>query len=200
MTVSAGSRPLTARAFLFGDEDAADAISRTLREHGVLAGSLAPLGALNSAARNTVHHEIGSVVASVLDVDLADIAVAGWRKHAQLTAAARHSLVVPGSEEVLDLAAHRVTSVHRPYVDLLVNDVRVAQIHVALTATLEVIGLVAVVRAGRLVDIRCGDVDVEASVTVHTIPVAARRRRMDVGVLIHLGAGIPLVGPDVRSA
>jgi len=63
---------------------------------------------------------------------MGDLAVAGWRRHAALTAAADRTRVNPGSWEVVDLATHRITSVHRPYVELLLNDVHVATVRFEL--------------------------------------------------------------------
>ena len=54
----------------------------------------------------------------LVDLDLGDLLVAGWRRHSRLVEAARRTLAAPGTEEVALLAPDRVTSVHHPHVDL----------------------------------------------------------------------------------
>ena len=65
---------------------------------------------------------------ALLDLDLGDLVIAGWRKQGQLAAAAERTAANPGSSEVVELATHRVSSVHHPFVELLVNDAHVATV------------------------------------------------------------------------
>jgi hypothetical protein len=67
-------------------------------------------------------------------------------KHAALAAAAERTAANPGSSEVVDLASHRITSVHRPSIELLVNNVRVAAVNFELQIELVVKALVVTVR------------------------------------------------------
>jgi hypothetical protein len=53
--------------------------------------------------------------------------------------------------EVVELATHSITWTHKPQIDVLVNDARVATVHLDLSISFKVKGLVATVRYGRLV-------------------------------------------------
>ena len=50
----------------------------------------------------------------VLALDLGDLVIAGWRKQGQLAAAAERTAANPGTSELVELATHRVSSVHHP--------------------------------------------------------------------------------------
>jgi hypothetical protein len=116
-----------------------------------------------------------------------------------LSGAARRTLVVPGSEEVVDLVSHRIRSVHRPDVAVLVDGVRVAKIDFELKVVFEVGALVAVVRAGRLVALRGGRCDLDATLSAEGIPLAQQHKRFDLGARLPLGSGVELVAPESPS-
>ena len=64
----------------------------------------------------------------LIDLDLGGMVTAGWRKEGELAAAAERTAADPDSAEVVELASQRITSKHRPYVDLLINDVHMATV------------------------------------------------------------------------
>jgi hypothetical protein len=141
---------------------------------------------------------VAVVASGVLDLDVVDLVVGGWRKHAALVEAARRTLAVPGTEQVVDLASHRITSVHRPYLTVLVDDVQVAKVDFELTVVFDVKALVAVVRAGRLVALRGGQCEVAATFAAEGILLAQQRRQLDLNARLPLGAGIQLAVRDAN--
>jgi hypothetical protein len=201
MTTGAAAEPWTVRSVLFGEEgnDSTAALARSMEAGGVGGAVLHRLGGLSGAARHEVDRQVAVVADGLLDLDVVDLAVGGWRKHAALVAAARRTLAVPGSEEVVDLVSHRIRSVHRPDVAVLVDGVRVAKIDFELKVVFEIGALVAVVRAGRLVALRGGRCDLGATLTAEGILLAQQRKRFDLGARLSLGAGVELLAPGSTS-
>jgi hypothetical protein len=184
MTAAVPTRPLTTSAFLFGGaQDPAQALAHALKEGGVLGTLGAALQALSQTGREVAGGEVAAVAQQLLDMELGELAVAGWRKHAALTAAAERTLAT-GSSEVVDLASHRMTSVYRPYVELLVNDVHVATVRFELRVQFVVRALVATVRHGRLDALGFGACDVTATLSAEGLRLAEQRARLDLSLLI----------------
>jgi hypothetical protein len=189
------AQPLTASAFLFDDEDTGRALARALDERGVLGSLDSALGLVAQTTREAAGDQVAAVADGVLALDLGDLVVAGWRKQGQLAAAAERTAANPGTSEVVELATHRVSSVHHPYVELLVNDVRVTTVNFELDLEFEVKALVASVRDGHLVSLHSGDCDLSATLTAEDIRLASRRRHVDLPLvvrwplLLHLGGG-----------
>ncbi|MGH8905585.1 MAG: hypothetical protein ACRD0K_03495 [Egibacteraceae bacterium] len=198
MNAAAGSSPLTARWVLFDDDDvegAAAILADSLGQGDVTGAARGVLDGFSSVTRQAADRELARVAAGVADLDIVDVIIGGWRKHAALTAAARRSVAVPGGPEVVDLATHRITSVHQPHVDLLFDGVRVATVDFELSLDFVVRGLVATVRDGRLVALDSGRCDVTATLAVEGVEIAKRQRHLDLRLVeVRLGQGVPLLG------
>src|SRR6266545_2075759 len=175
MTTAIPTQPLTAAAFLFGDtkEDSVDALAHALHEQGVLGTLGEGVTKLSRAGRNAANDQIATVAHGLLDLDLGGLVIAGWGKYADLSAAAKRTFATPDSSEVVELATHTITSTHRPFVDLLVNDAHVATVHFELSVKFVVKGLVATVQHGRLVALS-GGCDVAATLTAEGRQLARR--------------------------
>ena len=187
--------PLTASAFLFDDENTGHALARALDEHGVLGSLDTALGLVAQTTREAAGDQVAAVADGVLALDLGDLLVAGWRKQGQLAAAAERTAANPGTSELVELATHRVSSVHHPYVELLVNDVHVTTVNFELDLEFEVKALVATLRDGHLVSLHSGDCDLSATLTAEDVRLASRHRQFSLPVvvrwplLLHLGGG-----------
>jgi hypothetical protein len=189
------AQPLTASAFLFDDEDTDRALARTLNEHGALGSLDTALGLAAQTTREAAGDQVAAAADGVLALDLSDLMIAGWRKQGQLAAAAERTAANPGTSELVELATHRVSSVHHPYVELLVNDMRVTTVNFELHLEFEVKALVASVRNGHLVSLHSGDCDLSATLAAEGILLASKRRHFSLPVivrwplLLHLGGG-----------
>jgi hypothetical protein len=189
------AQPLTASAFLFDGQDTGRALARALDKHGVLGSLDSALGLAAQTTREAAGDQVAAVADGVLALDLGDLVVAGWRKQGQLAAAAERTAANPGTSELVELATHRVSSVHHPYVELLVNDARVTTVNFELDLEFEVKALVATVRDGHLVSLHSGDCDLSATLTAEDIRLASRRQQFSLRVLVrwplllHLSGG-----------
>jgi hypothetical protein len=191
MTTTIPNHPLS---FLFGEtKDSAAALAHVLDEQDVLGAVGGAVTKLSQAGRDVAGGEVATVAQGLLDLDLGDLLVAGWCKHADLVAAAKSTIAVPGSSEVVELAAHSITSVHQPSVDVLVNDLRVATVRFELRVEFKVQALVATVRRGHLVAFRSGGCEVAVALGAEGRQLVRRQARLDLPLVLRLGNGVSLL-------
>ena len=189
--------PLTARTFLLGDAEPADTaavLARELSQHDVARSALRGLTRLSGSALQAVHGEIARVAAGLLDLDLGDALVSGWRKYVAMTKAARRTLVVPGSEAVVVLATHRVTWPYEAHIDVLVDGKKIASFDLEMTVVFDLHGVVAVLRLGDLVALRGGECTITATLTLEGATLARQQRRMDAALVVSLDPPVPMFG------
>jgi hypothetical protein len=189
---------LSARVFLFGDADERG-VAPQFESRGLLAPVAGALAGLSGGGRSAAGREVTGATLRLLEFDLGAVLLAGWQAAGALVAAARSTLQVPGSTEVVELASHRVSAVHQPAVDVLLDGHAVASIGLEIRAVFEVHSLVGTVRAGRLVNVECGQCDATVAVQVAGQELARRTGRFDAPLLVKLGDGVPLLA-SARSA
>ena len=185
MTITAATHPFTVSGFLFGeDQDTEQALAQALHEHGVLGPTSTTLELVSQAGREAAGNQVAVVADGLLDLDLGDLVVAGWRKQGQLAAAAERTAANPGSSEVVELATHRISSAHHPSVELLVNDVHVATVTFDLEVEFVVKALVVTVRDGHVVSLHAGACDVAATLAAEGIRLASRRAHFELPLVV----------------
>jgi hypothetical protein len=196
MTTAIAAQPFTVSTFLFGeDQDTEQALAQALHEHGVLGSMGTTLELVSEAGREAAGNQVAVVAHGLLDLDLGDLVVAGWRKQGQLAAAAERTAANPGSSEVVELATHRVSSAHHPSVELLVNDTHLATVTFDLTIEFVIKALVVTVRDGHVVSLHTGACDVAATLAAEGIQLASRRAHFELPLvvrwplLLRLGGG-----------
>jgi len=185
MTTAIATHPFTVSAFLFGeDQDTEQALTQALHEHGVLGSMDTTLELVSEAGREAAADQVAVVAHGLLDLDLGELVVAGWRKQGQLAAAAERTAANPGSSEVVELATHRISSAHHPSVELLVNDVHVATVTFDLEVEFVIKALVVTVRDGHVVSLHTGACDVAATLAAEGIQLASRRGRFELPLVV----------------
>jgi hypothetical protein len=196
MTTAIAAQPFTVSAFLFGeDQDPEQALAQALHDHGVLGSAGTALELVSEAGREAASHQVAVVANGLLDLDLGDLVVAGWRKQGQLAAAAERTAANPGSSEVVELATHRISSAHHPFVELLVNDVHLATVTFDLEVEFVVKALVVTVRDGHVVSLHTGACDVTATLAAEGVQLASRQAHFELPLvvrwplLLRLGGG-----------
>jgi hypothetical protein len=195
------TQPLTTAAFLFGEgQDSVDALTNALEDQSVLGSLGGGLDKLSRPGRKAAGGQLASVAHGLLDLDLGDLAVGGWRRYVDLVAAARRTIATPDSTEVVELATHSITSTHGPSVEVLVNDVHVATVRFELCVRFAMKGIVATVQDGRLVALS-GGCEVMATLATDGRQLAKREAHLPLPLLVRLGDGIPLLrGVEVPAS
>jgi hypothetical protein len=162
------------------------ALIGSLTEHGLDKVGDA-LGEVPARARAVVAKEVGRVGAEILDLSLGDVLLGAWSGWTAVRDATRESRDDPATPRVVDLARHVIDWTHRPYVDVLVDDVPVCRVNLTVELKFTVAGITVVIRAGRIAEVRSGDVELTATVTVEGTQVARCKKRLDIGAAISLG-------------
>jgi hypothetical protein len=187
---------LTTGSILFEEEDAGDAVRTALHDWGGLQTVTDGLAAIPAGLRGAALERLGGVVAEALDLDVTSVLKLGWQRYSSLTDAARRSLDTPGTEEVVELATHRITSSHEPHVEIIFDDVPIATIALRIDLKLDLHAVQALIAGGRLVVLRSGRVDLQADLSCEGVPVRSATRSVDLNLVTDLGAGIALVHPS----
>ncbi len=191
MTTASPPAPRTALAVLFGPGAGAPGmLARHLAGHGGLGRALEGLPA---ATREAAERQVAAAASGLLDVDLMDLLVAGWRTYQELVSAARRTLEVPDSVELVQLARHQVTVTQQPYVTVLVDDHRVATVNLELSAVFDVVAALAEVCAGTLMAVQAGYCDITVTLAIEGADALSRQTRLDLPGVIHAGQGIRLL-------
>jgi hypothetical protein len=187
--------PRTARELLFGrGTDTPEAIARRLAAEQKLDHALKNL---KKVTREVAIREIADTTAGLLGFDLFDMLIDEWRKREELTNAARHTLAVPHSAELVELADREITEEQQPYISLLVDDCNVATLNFDVCVVFDVHALVAGVSGGRLTAVHAGHCDITATLAIEDTEVARKQAHVELRRALTLGHGIRLL-PDAE--
>lgn len=188
MTVTATTTESpTAVQILFGSgDDAVDPLADSLDESAVVSTLGTAFSGLAKAGRKAMGREVAAVVARLLDLEFSRLLLAAWRKHDALAQAGRRTFEAPGAQEVVELLAHRITSAHRPSVDLSIDGVRLATLNFELQLSFLVEGLIATVYSGELVQIDSGNCDVAATLACEEIEIARGKGHFELPLAVRL--------------
>jgi len=190
---------VSVRAILFGDAPATDVVSGTPGWNAVVDGLGAALSAVSAAGRQLAVRELGSALAGLSNLDVGELLVAGWRKHGILAEAARATRADAAASEVVQLATHRISAAHRPYVEIVVNGATIATVGFELGLTLDVDAVLATVRHGRIAAVHGGRLTVTVALTAAGRDIVARSATLDPAFTLNLGDGIALLPEDVPA-
>jgi hypothetical protein len=191
MTTSGGARAPTALDLLFESAEAPEALAGEILAVG--GDQTLGLGNLPPAVRATAVREAAKVAAGLLQVDLIEVLVRGWREYRDIVAAARRTLAAPGSTELVSMVTHQVTVAQHPSVSVLVDSRRVATLQLDLSLVFDVRALLAGISGGRLVALHSGRCDVTVALAVQGTELLARRARLELPGVVAAGQGIRLL-------
>ena len=193
MTVTVAEGPMTVRGVLFpaGSAELSENAGRGLRA----TVTTIDWTRLGGEAVGAVRTDFVGAFLSLLDTNLGDLLLAGWRTHAALTDAARRTLTT-GVPETVVLATHRVEHRAEPYVEVLRDGVEIARVTCTITADIVVTAVAARVQLGRLVALHSGDATFRLSLQLlgHTYE-PAEPCRISLPIDLVLGGGVQLVDP-----
>ena len=192
-TIGPDGGPVTARMVLFGDDP------RAVVPRGGWNALRERVAHVRSDLRPLVERELAVAVVGLLDVDLGETLLAGWRAHAKLLGAAQATVDSPGTTEVVNLVTHRITSNHQPHVDLVVDGVKIATVEVTVEIVIDVDGLLASVHAGRLVALHGGRCEVRVTFLYAGSELASGVATLEAPATVSLGAGVDLLRREVQS-
>jgi hypothetical protein len=183
---------VTIATVLFGDDDPAAALAKSSAWPQVVDRLGQALDALPAGQRDSAAREIRGAAVNLLGLRLGDVLFVAWRAHRALVAAARATVQNAGATELVQLATHRITSAHHPYVDVVVNEVKLATLHFDLSLVFDIDSLLATVRQGRLVALASGRCVAAASLACEGLELASRQSVFDPLATLEIGDGLLL--------
>src|SRR5215467_9247349 len=202
MTSATTQTGLTVRTFVLGSgsEDDATKIRQSLSEHDVVSRCGGDLTRLTQHGREAAEQQLASVTGGLLDLDLGDLLIYGWRTRERLIKAARQTRQTPGRQEVVQLGTHRITSTHNPTIELLVDGVKVHTFRFQLTVIFDIEIAALIIRDGLLTALKAGDGAITCTLALEMpggdIELAGQQRKIDLHLIINIGHGIPLLPAD----
>ena len=190
------AHPDTALDVLFGPgQDSPAAIAHRLRSADLGADLGGTLDRVPPLTREAAIRQVSTTAAELLDVSLADVVVAGWRQHGDLSGAARRTLDAPGSAELVELASHQLTAHQDPYVSVLVDGHQVGTVRFGITLGFSVSPQLAEIREGWLTAVHSGRCQLTVALAVQDITVVSEQGQLDLPGMVALRRGIPLLPP-----
>ena len=202
MTSATTQAGLTVRTFLLGSgsEDDTTKIRQLLSEHDVVSRCGRDLTRLTQQGREAAEEQLASATAGLLDLDLGDLLIYGWRTRERLVKAARETRQIPGRRDVVQLGTHRITLAHNPTVELLVDGVKVHTFRFQLTVIFDIDVAALVIRDGLLTALKAGDGAATCTLALEMpggdIELVNQQRKIDLHLIINVGHGIPLLPAD----
>jgi hypothetical protein len=188
-----GSTP-TALGLLFGPHaDAAETLAGEILSPGGDQNLGRALEHLPEATRRAAAQEAASAAAALLEVDLIDVLVRGWRGHRDIVSAARRTLDTPGSTELVNMIGHEVTVDQKPSVSVLVDGQQVATLRLGLSIVFDVDALLLGISGGRLTAVHSGRCEITVTLAVQGTDLAVRHAHLELPGVIPVRHGIRLL-------
>jgi hypothetical protein len=186
--------PLTVSGMLFDDDDPASGkvLQGSLDQAGVYGAACRAAGVLSAVGREEIRSCLTEAVKEMLGARIADTVSAGWRKQRELTKAAEATVSDPGKTSLVDLCPQRLTADDECTFHVVVDGSTAASFRFVVALVFDIDPMLAIVRGGRLVGLRGGHCDVQATLAVNGQQVAEHRQRIELNEAIALGTGIPL--------
>lgn len=201
MTTAGESSTLSTLDLLFGpDTDAAETLAGEILWPGGDQSLGRAITHLPETTRQAAAQEAATTTAALLKVDLAGVLVRGWSEHREILSAARRTLAVPGSTELVSMAKHEVKLDQRPTVSVLVDGHQVATLQIGLSMVFEIEVLLLVITGGRLVTIRSGRCDITATLAVQGTDLFVRHAHLELPDVLRLRRGFRLLPADAYPA
>lgn len=179
----------TVRELFFdgGSGEPVDSLTQLMREHDTNVGLFPP------SLIETARHELANATTGFMSVNLADVAAAGWKKYDALKKAARSTRDDRDATELVSLTTHKITSSHHPSIDLSLDGKRLATVEIELEVALTIVGMIAVVKQARLMEIQAGSCTASGSLAIQGVEMIKRQRKFDLRGAFRLGNGVPLL-------
>ncbi len=189
------TEPRTIGSLLYGERaEGEERVRRELERRGLAAAVVQGIAGLGTVGREAVLDQVAQAVASLLGLDVGDELVVGVGKYREVVDAARRTAGPPPSAELVSLASRRLTSVHRPVVDVEIDGrlVHRLQLDLRLVAVLRGVGVT--VAAGRITQVLGGYADVEITFDLDGVRLGEWKGTTPVPVMARVSIAVPLTG------
>jgi hypothetical protein len=182
---------------LFGPHaDAAETLAGEILSPGGDQSLGRALDHLPETTRKAAVQEAASAAAALLEVDLIEVLVHGWRAHRDIVSAARRTLAAPGSTELVNMIGHEVTVGQTPSVSVLVDGRQVATLQLGLSIVFHVNALLLGISGGRITAVHSGHCDITVILAVQGTDLIVRHAHLELPGVMRIRQGIRLLPAD----
>jgi hypothetical protein len=146
------------------EAELADRIKQAIADEGVgLTG-----GGVPALGWGMMPAALARQLAGLLDIGLPDILVGAWNTSYGLRQHIEKSAKAPGKDVFLQLAEHKISSTHKPYIGLLKDGREVARLPFAVSLELVVQGAVVRILDGTIQEVQTGKIKGKGTVKCGT--------------------------------
>ncbi len=146
--------PLTLKSIFFADpaKPVADEIDLTAIKAAIGAATAALPPGVASNVLKALRHALDEI----FQLDLGDVFQSSWSKAIVLTTAIEATRKDPDGVAIVPLLDHKISSTHKPHIDLMYGNKSLGQIAFDITLNLALKGVALEVRQGRIVGLKAG--------------------------------------------
>lgn len=148
----------------------------TLRDMFVASGGEVPgLTAMARAVGGLQWQALYERSFDVLDINVVDVLVAGWKKQSEVRELLHATAADPTRTALVHLAEHTLESTHKPAIEVRSSGTVVARLSFTIAAAFEVEGVELVLRRGRVEEVRPGRVTARGTVKLESAVILERK-------------------------
>ena len=118
---------------------------------------------------------IGERVFDLLDLNVVDILLGGWKKQQEVRRELRETAADPSRTAIVHLARHTLESTHAPSMELRAQGRRLVELSFPVDLAFEIEAAELTLRAGAVREVRTGDVKVRGTVKLENTVVLDRQ-------------------------
>ncbi len=113
-------------------------------------------------------------VGDLLDINVVEVLLAGWKKHKEVRAQLRATAADPSRTVMVYIGHHTLDSMHKPSIELRSYGRRLVELSFPIELTFEIGAIELTLRAGAVTEIRSGEVKVRGTVKLESTVILER--------------------------
>ena len=130
---------------------------------------------------------------SLLDIRLLDVMRWAWKKGRELEACRDTEKYPPEKTFRVPLVEHKITSTHKPHVEIRINEKTVGSVHFAVNIEIAIKAVILEIRNARIKKIHAGECKAKGSFLCEGLLLAERESEsLDLPGTIDLGEGLKI--------
>jgi hypothetical protein len=159
------TNPLTVRDLFFSTKDGE--LSARLQLPAIPAG-------LSHLVTGFEWHGLAERVGDLLDINVVDVLLAGWKKHDEVRTQLRVTAADPSRTVLVYIGHHTLDSTHKPSIELRSQGRRLMELSFPIELAFEIGAIELTLRAGAITEIRSGEVKVRGTVKLESAVILER--------------------------
>lgn len=137
--------------------------------------------------------EIRSKAGDLLSVSIPDILIRAWNKAGILNKYINKEKYDPNEVFLIELKEHEISSKHKPYLDLEVNNKSIGRINFEIDLSIVVQGAILKIQDAKIKQIRTGSLKVSGAITCEGLEITKKEsKEIKLPGEIDFGEGIPI--------